>query len=266
MKRISEEEVRLIYIDILSQVHEFCLQHDINYSLAYGTLLGAVRHKGYIPWDDDIDIMMLRPDYERFIEEFNNKGKSRYSVVSYKSDTNFHYPFAKVVDNSTINDELGYCMYGIGIDLFPIDKIPENKNKAKRYQNIQYIYWMMYQLKPVKWNKNRDFFKNLIAMISKSFLYFIPYSFLNKQMRNRSLRYAYLENDYNLGCLNGPYCKKECMPKEIFTHMRLMPFENSEFFGLEKYDSYLKHCYGDYMQLPPVEKKVSHHDFIAYWK
>ena len=265
MRIISEEEVRLIYIDILKHVHEFCLCHEINYSLAYGTLLGAVRHKGYIPLDDDIDIMMLRPDYDRFIEEFN-KEKSRYSVASYKSDKDFHYPFAKIVDNSTIHDELGYSMYGIGIDLFPIDKIPENINKAKRYQFIQYIFWMMYQLKPVRWKRNRDFIKNLVAIFSKSILFFLPYSFLNKQMDKRSKKYADLNNHYNLGCINGPYCKKENMPKDIFESVQLMAFEKEQFFGLEKYDLYLKYCYGNYIKLPPLEKRTSHHVSVAYWK
>jgi LPS biosynthesis protein len=126
---MTDNDVKGVSIQILHAVDEFCKINNIKYSLAYGTLIGAVRHKGFIPWDDDVDIMMLRPDYEKFIRLFNNFRPDLYSVVSCELEAEFHWPMAKIVCNTTIKDELGYRykQYGFAIDLFPIDIVPSSK-------------------------------------------------------------------------------------------------------------------------------------------
>ncbi len=118
MKELLSDELKRIQLDILRNVHKFCLEHNINYSLAYGTLLGAVRHKGFIPWDDDIDIMMLRNDYDRFIKEYPESDE--YGLCCFEKDTNYPYSFAKVQDKKTSLIE--FCEYP-----YAIMKISEEK-------------------------------------------------------------------------------------------------------------------------------------------
>ena len=265
-RKVTDEDVKAISIDLLQRVHDFCKKNNIRYSLAYGTLLGAVRHKGFIPWDDDIDILMLRPDYEKFISTFNNSSDGTYSVASYKSDSHFRYALAKVVNNSTVNSELGYNKYGLGIDLFPIDKIPSDKSKAILLFKRHAIYWNMFMFKMMKWDRNRSLYKNLSMLLAKTFLIFVPYSAIHYMMHKGATHYINLQYDYMLGCLFAPYGMKNLMPKEVFDKTISMPFEQNEYCCLKAYDTYLSNLYGDYMQLPPIEKRVTHHDIDAYWK
>ncbi|MFR5682857.1 MAG: phosphorylcholine transferase LicD [Clostridia bacterium] len=131
---MSLEEIKSIQLDILSQVANYCDRNGLRYFLAYGTLLGAVRHKGYIPWDDDIDIMMPRPDYMQFINSFNNE-KCALRVGSHYLDKNYPYVIAKVYDTSTLckeNIDVEYSI-GINIDVFPIDGLPETERSFRNF-------------------------------------------------------------------------------------------------------------------------------------
>lgn len=263
--QLTVKDIKNISLNILNVVNDFCIANNIQYSLAYGTLLGAVRHKGFIPWDDDIDIMMLREDYDRFIAEFPHDKNSLFSVASYEIDSNFRYPFAKVVCNSTIKDELGYTKYGVGIDLFPIDKIPKDKLKACQLINKLNYCWNLLMLKRMRWSKERNVIKNLILMVAKPIVFFIPYSFIHKMIKKLTQKNVDLV-DYYLGCPFSPYREKEIMETDIFAEVEPLPFEGEIFSCLKMYDHYLTNIYGNYMQFPPEEKRVTHHDFKAYWK
>lgn len=263
---LTDEEVKRLSLLILDEVDAFCKDHNIHYSLAYGTLIGAVRHQGYIPWDDDIDIMMLRSDYEKFVTLFNNTEDGVFSVASYETDRSIIYPFAKVVCNLTIHEEGGYSCYGHGIDLFPIDKIPSNKTEAQRILKRQNIYWHLLMLKSMKWEKKRGLLKNLIMAICKTFLFFVSYARINKLMRKDVNKYSKLKDNYYMGCLFGPYGIKEFMNKDCFNKVVLMEFEKRQYYCLKNYDEYLSSLYGNYMQLPPEDKRVTHHNFRTRWK
>ena len=122
MKPIADvNEMRKIQMDILLFIHQFCIDNGIQYSLAWGTMLGAIRHKGYIPWDDDIDIMMTRPEYDRFCKLFHDE-RSIYKLYDVHTDKKWIYPFAKISDERTIRVEKNALdEIGINIDVFPID-------------------------------------------------------------------------------------------------------------------------------------------------
>lgn len=262
---LTTDDIKGVALRILHEVDDFCGKRGISYSLAYGTLLGAVRHKGYIPWDDDVDILMTRPNYERFIAEFPSSEESLFSVASPETDKGFHYAFAKVVCNATVHEELGYDKYGLAIDVFPIDKIPVNRHQAIKLLKSQHLIWNIFMLKAMKWDSRRGLLKNLIMCLAKTVCCFIPYSALHRRIRKRIDKNGTL-HDYNMGCLFSPYGEREIMPKSIFEELGTLEFEGGHYRCLKDYDRFLTAIYGDYMQFPPVEERVSHHSFSAWWK
>lgn len=261
---MTSEEFKAECLLILSEVDAFCKHNNINYSLAYGTMIGAIRHKGFIPWDDDIDILMLREDYDRFVSMFNQKASGRFYVASSESDCQFPYAFAKICDNHTICNDYGYDKHGVGIDLFPIDKLPMDDKQLKELVDSQHRIWYIFMIKMLKWRKDRSFAKNVFAVVSAFFARMIPYSYLHKKLKANTLKYKDIL-DYRLGCLYSPYGMKDAMDKSIFSDFISVDFEDYKFSCLNHYDDYLRHLYGDYMKLPPVDQQVSHHDFEAYW-
>ena len=170
---ITFEDKKGISIQILHEVDKFCAKNNIMYSLAYGTLIGAIRHKGFIPWDDDVDIMMLRPDYERFVRGFNHDSSELFSVASFETDKDFQYPMAKVSCNVTLNDEVGLNRYGYAIDVFAIDKLPESERELNAILKKKRRYWNLFALKTLKWDKDRPLSKNLMMCLLKLFVVFI---------------------------------------------------------------------------------------------
>ena len=129
MKEIGIEELKRIQIGILKHLDAFCNENNLKYFMCGGTLLGAVRHKGFIPWDDDIDIMMKREDYDKLIELYPKNDNSNFKLFSYELDKSFPYPFAKMDDFRTIFEEEINDSYkiGVNIDIFPIDYITEDE-------------------------------------------------------------------------------------------------------------------------------------------
>ena len=138
MRKISDEDMKALALTMLKDVAKFCDDHNIKYYLCGGTLLGAVRHKGFIPWDDDIDIMMPRPDYLRFLELYNGTNP-RYVVKGIENDDRYWRPFAKVFDLHTELDEPIYNVKGLTnhvfLDVFPVDVIPDDTfTRIKRFR------------------------------------------------------------------------------------------------------------------------------------
>lgn len=259
-KTITMEELRAIQLDILDKIHAFCTERGIRYSLGGGTLLGAVRHKGYIPWDDDIDIMLPRPDYERFLKEFDGK-YAELNLQHYGNDNTCCIPFAKVYDNRTVLIEK-LQKSGIYIDVFPIDGLPE-ESKIKDYlyiynNQLHKIYFMtpFYIITGSLKDRIKYYVKKLIYPTRDKYITGF-YNFLKS--------YSF-ENSVNAGAICGIYAEKELMPRETFESYITVEFEGRQYMAIKDYDAYLTKHYGDYMQLPSKEKQVSHHVFTAYWK
>lgn len=269
MKKIETvEEFKNIQLGILLQFHEFCVSHGINYSLSCGTLLGAIRHKGYIPWDDDIDVQLLRDDYNKLLEEFpavyNN-----ISLFSLERTSNWNRAYARAFDNRTLEREGVHgelVGIGIGIDVFPIDKVPYKENEWKEYNKRRMFWQNAYQLKLMRWSKSRGIIKNLIVSISQIAL--LPYS-----LRSMAVKIDSLSKKYNTTQSLFAYenCQGIGKRRNRFLLNDFSKYIDAEFEGyklkiIQGYDDYLKNTYGEYMQLPPEEKRISTHTFEAYWK
>lgn len=265
MREIGLEELKAIQLDILKDIHSFCVSHDIKYSLAFGSLLGAIRHGGFIPWDDDIDIMMRRDEYERFIRAYGN---DKYRIADLSTNAGYGLPFAKVEDVRTVMEESveGASAYGVYIDVFPVDFIPDDVSKRKRYYRKKSLINALYNLKVIKVNKERSILKNSVLIISHVLLFFLSKQYLAHMMSVYASRYQGQKTGY-VGIVAPADSRiEEIVPSDFFKEYVELPFENIKVMSIKEYANYLKAFYGDYMKLPPIDKRISHHVFNAYWK
>ena len=260
MKPIETNEAKRIQIEILDDIVAFCQENNIRYYLAYGTLLGAVRHKGYIPWDDDIDIHMPRPDYERFIATFNTRN-SKHTVVTHEQERRYHVPFAKVYRKGTIVNEFFYkqSVFGVYVDIFPLDGIKSSRQAYWCGQCIRFMY-----IKTANFNNRQTLMRKARLVITKLIL--LPFSshFILKTMRKIATRHKFEECEY-VCSFGSRTALREILPRAVFDKHSTMPFEGKLYHIPGGYDTYLHHKYGNYMELPPLEKRVSTHDSQGYW-
>lgn len=265
MRVIELEELKQIQFDILQEIHNFCIANGINYSLAYGTLLGAIRHKGYIPWDDDIDIMMFRPDYDRFLKLFPGCNE-HLEICAPEIDLNYYAPYANVWDNRTVLEEgskgaasRGFGL-GIKVDVFPIDKTSD-KEAFKYWTRFLHLLWCSYRF-------DERAFKGIYkikSMIINLISHCIGYKNIQRIIRWNALRNS-----------SRPMKKVDLLVfytnwnREFsisdFDSFTEVVFEGRKFSAISGYDDYLKCAFGDYMQLPPEKDRIPHHFFKAYWK
>lgn len=264
MKEIEINQIRSIQLEILESVHNYCQENSITYTLWAGTLLGAIRHKGYIPWDDDIDIAMPRPDFEKFIHGYKNESFFANDITK---DSKFLFTFGKVYDTNTILVENKHfkTTIGINIDIFPLDGLPSSKALRLLHSNKVMLLKHFIGLKQMKFRKGRSIIKNFLLFISKIMLYPISYKKLNQNMVRLIKKYKYEESDIvaNLAWGIG---EKESIPKNILKERMFFSFEGKKFYVPKNYDVVLSRRYGDYMTLPPESKRNSHHNFKVFSK
>lgn len=243
-------------LEIMKDIHAFCVSNNIRYSLVYGSALGAIRHKGFIPWDDDIDIVMPREDYEKFISLWNMT--SKYTLVNKQTNSDFTQNFTKIKKNNTLflqKEDIGKSYHkGIFVDIFPADRIPNNFILRKVYIAnclINLLYTRNH-------NSNSNGFVHIIEnMLLKGFSEKRKLSILNKsnlflKKFNNKLTYEYIF----LGDLRSTTIK---YPSSIFNKLNLTPFDKYQFFIFNDYDLHLKKVYGNYMEFPPKEKQTWTH-------
>lgn len=259
MKYITIEEQKKIQIDILSDIATFCETNGIRYFLAYGTLLGAVRHKGYIPWDDDIDIIMPRPDYERFCKEYRDNEKDYYEILNSYTDVSCYINFTKVHDTRTRFQER-YSKennYGVFVDVFPLDGYIDKRQMVKCHRLFRLIHY-----KSLKWYIGNSFIKNIALTILRTILWpFDIRSLLNK-LESESKRKPFEGSEYVYFFSE----KTEPIKKELFDEYTYTLFEKQQYRIPKRYDELLTLQYGDYMKLPPEEQRVNKHQAKAWWK
>lgn len=281
MKEIGLEELKSIELEILKNVVRFCEEHNLRYFLGGGTLLGAVRHKGFIPWDDDIDIMMPRKDYMFFLEKFNSYNE-QYTVHSSFNDCDWYSTFAEVEDNRTIKEYLGFnrtIQTGVNIDIFPIDGTPERELSRIIFFKLLNILARLATLSYQKFNvsmhyADKDTWGAAIKTYVRTSIKFvsIPFARLTRIFNTNLLinKFAMkfdVDTSTFVGVSTFPlHGYKECVTRKGFLSSKKRLFEKYQFSTPKNYDEYLSNLYGDYMKLPPEEKRVSHHDFKAYWK
>ena len=263
MKALQLEDIQRISLDILADVHRFCVKNDITYSLAYGTLIGAVRHKGFIPWDDDIDLLMPRPDYDRFIREFRSEENE---VLDLSGTDACVETFAKVCRKNTVmvDRELGRSLWGVNVDIFPIDGAPE-EGLEERFNRMEKKREWIFRLCP--------FYKEVGKGKAKWFLKYclkrLRYPSLSgcvkvKRAIENELRAISFGETPLAGAYFGDDGIREFMPTEWFTEYTTLEFEGKPYSVVSHWHDYLTRLFGDYMQLPPEDQRVTHHLYDSY--
>ena len=268
MDEINVSTLRDYQLKIMDKVDEFCRNNNIAYYLFSGTLIGAIRHNGYIPWDDDIDIMMFRDDYEKFIDLFNKENKE-FHAYSSRTDKGYNLHFCKIsYDKTTLietnlepNDRV---QLGINIDLFPIDNYPKAYDGDRLLKLLHKMDLLMY-CKSFRYSRLRykPLRQQLLILTLKFLSILISKTYLCKKQEK-------LAKQFN---------KKPCSTCSVITchYKHRIPVWNIEDFESvdhifegrkykipKGYHRILTEQWGDYMKLPPVEQRVTHHSFIAW--
>ena len=259
MRPISFEEKQKISLDILIDVARFCDENGITYFLSCGTLLGSIRHKGFIPWDDDADIMMPRPDYKKFLQIYNS---NQYKL--YGPDMGVLY-YAKVYDPKTVKYEVGldykkYKAYGIDIDVFPLDGIVNDEKIINRLYTKERILEKFLRLstQPIFYRKNPlKAINRIIARIFGS-------NFFIKLIEKNAQTYDYEKSDYVVRMRRSPNGFTGALPKSVY-EKDYNEFEGHEFCVPRGYDAWLTKFYGNYMKLPPKEERIPSHEGDSYY-
>ncbi len=258
MKKIDLPELKLLQMEVLKAVHAFCGSEGIPYSMACGTMLGAVRHRGYIPWDDDIDIYMLRTDYNCFIERFPETLAGKYKLAGSYNIKGWKFPYSKVYDSTTLVKEPNSNPdVGVNIDVFPIDKVPEDEGKWRSFDHLRRLMFQCLM------RRAHPFFSGYKALLKWPF-YLLPYRVYLAAFERYIQQYNNSDSSCVFECCSGVFQKRP-FKKSLFASMSPYPFETESFMGFSDFDSYLSNAFGNYMQLPPEEKRVSHHTFDAYY-
>ena len=268
MKQLSVEEIKNKELEILVFFHEYCEKNKMKYWLTAGSLIGAIRHKGFIPWDDDIDVGMPREDYMRLIEKYPKEGINGLKLLNTINQKDCPITFSKLYDVNTIkkDDEVEekYQKYGVDIDIFPYDFSPRNHVKFKWVYMHQYIRFKFFLGIVGKYRKERSTMKSILKKIfmfvCKTLAYFhiISADKISIKMNKTAMKYK-----------SGEYLYESMQPSKIFiadyaksfsfSELILCDFENKKFYIPKGYDEVLRSSYGDYLILPPIEKRTTHH-------
>lgn len=262
----TERKVKCAQLDLLYELHRICQKWDIPYFLIGGTLIGAIRHGGFIPWDDDIDVGLLWEDYARLEQACKQDLDPAYMLCSWHTDPYSPHPFYKLkIRNTHYTEELSVKSKmddGIFIDIFPYDNAPDDpKLRKKQAQQVQLLRKILLVRCGFRLDRG-NVFKRLI------------YGSLKLFSRVRSVKgwkrsFEKVQHRYNQGKtqvvtnMGGSYTyERESKPRALVEKIALHKFENGEFCIPADYDTFLRSCYGDYMQLPPEDQRIGRHGVL----
>lgn len=260
MRELSIEEYKTRVLNVLVKIDEICRENGFKYFIFYGTLLGAVRHKGFIPWDDDIDIVMFRDDYYKLADYIIAHPELGLNYIDiYNRDDTIYY-CAKVCDAETIVKESSFVTidgYGAFVDIFPLDYLEEDESKRKKVLKRELFWEKVHQHASMQRRKNAGFLKSAADWFS----HFFDASKIIRKMHER-----YMENDKTPTRYMGLPFDKSVYDVEWLKESVDLEFDGHKFIAPKEYDTVLTATYGDYMKLPPEEDRVYKHSLDCYLK
>lgn len=266
MKEIKDNELKETMLGIMDCIHNCCVKNNINYTLGYGTLLGAVRHDGFIPWDDDIDILMFRKDYELFKKNFNCQENLPYKLVDREIDRDYFMLAPKVIDTRTtmVDGIENSEKLGVWVDIFVIDYLSDEEKASHKLLNKSILCNLLIRSHYMSKTSNRSHLKTLVFNIMRLF----------EKIINRDGVLNYIEKkfsniDYKKYCTvivqNYPL-RNDVWESKWFDKYELHDFEEKKYYIVSEYDNLLRKNYNDYWILPKEDEQVTHHSAKMYWK
>ena len=266
MEKELLRKVQMVQLEIAKEIKRVCEENDIRYFLVAGSFLGAVRHQGFIPWDDDLDIGMLRADYEKFCRIAPQKLDKRYCLQTWHTDANYSLPFGKVLKRNTLYLENKKSRRvqenGFYVDIFPFDNAPEDPfeqaNLARRLLSIYRTKLMKSGYAPWREDNKIIWRKRIGYVYYQTKALFVGQRELAKSFD--ALAVSTLES--SLVCQQEARAKPMYYPRKLVEKLADYPFEGEVFKGPKDFDAYLTINYGDYMQLPPEEERENRHQIV----
>lgn len=262
MKQMTEQEFRQVELEISDEIARICREHGMRYSLAYGTLLGAIRHKGFIPWDDDVDMYILRKDYDLLIDHFDEwRSDERFAMISPRK-MNSPYCMSKVIDTRTyvkpIWDKKRYAL-GVWVDLFPVERYdPENQEQLKRIMRLKLLRQLAVSDPKAGKSLKRRIAKHLACPIASQFIE--PMS-IARQIDGLAWQQCTGPSD-TLASIVNMHGSVKPFPASWFEDLVPMPFEDREYLCPANYEEVLDYEFGDWRT--PL-KDLPHKD-EAFWR
>lgn len=257
-------------LDIVKAVVKVCDENSLMYYMLGGTMLGAIRHEGFIPWDDDIDIGMPREDYEQFLEIAPKLLPDHFKIVNYRNTPKYQYYITRVLDTETkveeerIGNENRYT--NASIDIFPIDGTPNNSFLRRIYFfRVLYHRALMSLCYKDSIDRRRPRGKAerlLLWVMERLPVEKMTSPYKQKEKIDKLLRKQKVEGAAYIGNIMGAYRTKEIVPSYFYGEGKMYQFEDIELRGMDKFDEYLTWTYGDYMKLPPEDKRKTHFKII----
>ena len=257
--------------DILHFFDGLCKQHGLRYFVAYGTAIGAIRHKGIIPWDDDIDVVMPRPDYERLVKICETTQFDNYELLTPYNTPGYYMPFAKMCNKNTtlVESEEFHCVLGMYIDIFVYDGMSDDPATQQTMLRRYVKYWNRFTVVSSHYSRKKIFSKLKRGEV-KDLIHYWLLSLNRPFFRKRFLKilhdtvHAFNYDDCDTIVKYPPgYGDREVIPKKMIAGSIEVPFETITVTIQARYDELLRRYFGDYMQYPPLEQQHSNH-LIAY--
>ncbi|MBR5159839.1 MAG: LicD family protein [Bacteroidaceae bacterium] len=268
IRKLTLNEVQQESFEILKAFHNYCVENNLRYQLAYGTCLGAIRHKGFIPWDDDVDVMMPRPDFDRLNELISTQSIQNYELLSLRTSSIYSSPLAKIHNPSTLAEQQYYQLdvpqFGVYIDIFVVDGIPDQVVDQQLLFKKAFSARRKWELSIKRFGYEKNYLKRFLKVLLALPFRLIGYRYWVEQYERISKTYIFNEQDYAGVVLFGEGQRKEIFKRSVFEESVLKQFRDKEFYVPASYDTYLSQMYGDYMQLPPEEQRISKHGTHFY--
>ena len=264
MKTISFEESKVIMLETLRSIDKCCRENNIDYSLSWGTMIGAIRHHGFIPWDDDIDLMMSRKDYNRFIEVYDDPNFNIYTPLK---DKNCIQLLTKIYRKDTrilFNNYKRKSLFGLWVTIFPYDNAPDEG--LKKWERTRSILLSLYHFRTVRYLDSDSLVRKIVKFFLKIPVVCCSSFTLAKKIEKHLSKYNHLKTQ-NI-CIWDNGVGFNCFfyfPSALFEEYEDVDFDGIKCKIIKGYDQFLRMYYGDYMQLPPEKDRVPLHDYVAYY-